>query len=522
MHRFGKKKRVSFSKSIALLILALALLIAPANGISAAPLARNMDLPIGRFYTDANGQSGAGDTGYAVVDEYWRSSPSPNKSKFFSEFQRLNGVSGVGYPASRPFVWDNFNSQVMQKGVFQWRPEVGRVYFINVFDEMSKRGMDQRLYKELQVPYPLDWSSDAGLPWDQVVARHIALLDNFPKLRAQYFSIANPLDLYGLPVSNVVDFGPFYAVRLQRAVFQQYKIDTSYAHVGDVVVANGGDVAKLMGLIPADAAQPHGTPVWSDRIMVYDPNPSKTVGNSFRIWGDANVASGKVNWEIRATNGTMLKTGSFRTVFGGDWARFNTIIDMSGVPAQSDHSVVLRLYDGGSSSSAPQGIVEMKLTYNEVEQFKCSSSPDKTMTCTASGAGVTITIPWQGFNVKVQSLPLGSMPSSGNDNYTPFRQVINFVITNAQSGATLRNFSPPISFQVAYTKDDFMRAAQDNKQLVLGFWDPDLDQRWVSFDSSDYLQHPNNGYNLQGGPDGGIGNITAGTLGDPRYAWGDN
>ena len=201
---------------------------------------------------------GEGGTGFAVLDEYWYSwgEPPPAHVRFFAEFQRLGGVGGVGYPASRPFELDRFVVQAMQKGVLQWRPEAERAFFLNVFDEQHLRGLDERLYAELQVPRMADWSGDAGRPWGAVVARHLAVLDGYPRLRAQYNSVANPLDLYGLPMSPVVDFGPFSAVRLQRAVLQQYKVATPYARPGDVLVVNGGDVAKDYGLVPGWAMEP--------------------------------------------------------------------------------------------------------------------------------------------------------------------------------------------------------------------------------------------------------------------------
>jgi hypothetical protein len=54
----------------------------------------------------------------------------------------------------------------------------------------------------------------------------------------------------------VIDFGPFYSVRLRPAVFQRYKVATLYASLGDVLVVNGGDVADDYGLMPDLAMAP--------------------------------------------------------------------------------------------------------------------------------------------------------------------------------------------------------------------------------------------------------------------------
>ncbi|HEX2172833.1 MAG TPA: hypothetical protein VHL09_10365, partial [Dehalococcoidia bacterium] len=134
----------------------------------------DFDIPNGHFYTQASGQTqtstvAASYLGYAVEDDA--------TAQFWSEFRRLGGVPGVGYPVSQRFVWNGFVSQAFQKGVFQWRPEVGQVYFVNVFDQMSEAGLDTFLLTVRQVPGIADWSSDTGRPFDEVIAAHQALLD---------------------------------------------------------------------------------------------------------------------------------------------------------------------------------------------------------------------------------------------------------------------------------------------------------------------------------------------------------
>jgi len=51
---------------------------------------------------------------------------------------------------------------------------------------MHDAGLDPWLMTVRQTPPPSDWSSDAGLPWDQVVARHMALLDQNAAIKAAY------------------------------------------------------------------------------------------------------------------------------------------------------------------------------------------------------------------------------------------------------------------------------------------------------------------------------------------------
>ena len=211
----------------------------------------DFDVSGGHFYSQAAG--GDGSVGYVVVDDA--------NANLWSEFKRLGGVAGVGYPVSQRFVWDGFVVQAMQKGIFQWRPDVSQVYFVNVFDQLSTAGKDDWLISVRSTPRTLDSTFDANKSWDQIVAARLALLDGNPSIKAQYNGVANPMVLYGLPTSHVVDNGNHLAIRLQRALIQQWKVDVPWAKAGQVTVANGGDVGKEAGLFPLGAT----TPVPPDR-----------------------------------------------------------------------------------------------------------------------------------------------------------------------------------------------------------------------------------------------------------------
>ena len=47
-----------------------------------------------------------------------------------------------------------------------------------------------------------------------------------------------------------------YALRTQRAVFQQWKETVPWAAQGEVTIANGGDIAKELGWLPANVLVP--------------------------------------------------------------------------------------------------------------------------------------------------------------------------------------------------------------------------------------------------------------------------
>jgi S1-C subfamily serine protease len=227
----------------------LAALLAFAFRSAPAAQAQALDFPIsdGWFFTQ-----GATDTqdpldGFAVVDD--------GQARFWSAFQENGGVAGVGYPISRRFSWDGFTTQVMQKAVFQWRPESGSTAFINVFDDLSRRGHDAAL-AALLVPETESFADEATLGFNEIVQKRIALLEVEPQLLATYRSVPDPLLSYGLPTSRVRQYEGLRSIRLQRAVLQLWTSDFPWARAGTVTVANGGDLAKQVGMFAGAPLRP--------------------------------------------------------------------------------------------------------------------------------------------------------------------------------------------------------------------------------------------------------------------------
>ncbi len=258
-------------KVAVLLVAAVALALLAGLPLAAgAQSALDYDIPGGHFFTQTNGQpQGTSPTGFSVTNS--------GGVPFWDEFQRQGGVARIGYPMSRRFVWDGFVTQVFQKAVFQWQPQAGRVFFINVFDQMSLAGKDGWLEASKSTPRPLDGATfDAGKSWDQIVAGRLALLDANPAIKAVYFSASNPMDLYGLPTSRVTDNGNHYAIRLQRAVIQQWKVDVPWARAGQATIANGGDVAVQAGMFASDIVTPEYPPGMTPPTPTATPLPTAT------------------------------------------------------------------------------------------------------------------------------------------------------------------------------------------------------------------------------------------------------
>lgn len=229
----------------------------------AAPL--DYDVAGGHFYAQANGQGGTGGIGYQISNA--------DGIPFWTDFQRRGGVGVLGYPVSHRFEWRGTVVQALQKAVLQWQPDAQQVAYVNVFDELGAAGKDDWLQKERATPKSAWLPNEASLSWNDVVRVRQALLDPVPAIKARYFSVPDPLWLYGLPASLVEDTGPAYVVRLQRAVMQQWKINTPWAQAGEVTVANGGDVAQYTttaALAPLCAARKYIT-------IQTGPSPPKAV-----------------------------------------------------------------------------------------------------------------------------------------------------------------------------------------------------------------------------------------------------
>ncbi|MDA8217239.1 MAG: hypothetical protein M0Z94_06425 [Dehalococcoidales bacterium] len=323
------------------LLLAGAIVVAllagtPLYGLAqAAPL--DYDIPNGHFFTQTNGQpAGTSPAGYSVTNA--------DGVKFWDEFRRLGGVNVVGYPMSRRFDWDGFVTQVFQKAVFQWRPQEGKVYFVNVFDKLHDTGYDAWLSTAMSTPNPLDGATfDAGKSWDQVVAGRLALLDANPAIKAMYYSVPDPMTLFGLPTSTVVDNGNHYAIRLQRAVIQQWKVDVPWAKAGQATIANGGDVAVQAGTFSSSILAVDYPPGMATPTPIFTPTPTATPRPAVTY-----SLSGTVHYQNNA--GTQWVEGR---IYNPDGSPRNGVrVKVSGIDGWS----TISRPTGGEMRSDPNGL----------------------------------------------------------------------------------------------------------------------------------------------------------------------
>jgi lipoprotein-anchoring transpeptidase ErfK/SrfK len=224
----------------------LALVLLSANPAFAAPFdGPDWGIYGGHFFTQTG--DGAG-KGFSVIND--------DSARFESEFYRLGGEGHLGYPISERYEKDGLLHQAFQKAVLRWRPETASVEVVSVFNDASAAKYDQALLANYKIPLPLDWTADAKRQWPEVVAAHQAILDSDPVLKGFYFSLSDPVELLGLPMSNVLDTGPVVLLRLEKGFLQRWKQDQPFANAGNVTVGLTGVLAAQMGMVPKEAGTP--------------------------------------------------------------------------------------------------------------------------------------------------------------------------------------------------------------------------------------------------------------------------
>lgn len=239
--------------------------LAPAPG-TAAPASG--PIPNGYYYEETGG--------YRILDTA--------EARFWSEFQRMGGISTLGYPVSRPYVEGGFRYQAFQRGVLQWRPEGNAAVLANTFDWLTTSERDEWL-GSLGIPGPLQDQGNGNfnaalqerLTWltNDAIRQHF--LTN-PTTRQPWPAEA-AIQLYGVPQSRPEQRGPFIVQRFQRIAFQLWTESVpGMPPRGSVVGVLGGDLVKQSGILPAAAVTPetvNGSPLPGAPVPA-TPTPAPT------------------------------------------------------------------------------------------------------------------------------------------------------------------------------------------------------------------------------------------------------
>ncbi len=214
------------------------------------PSAGTVDFALsnGWFYKQANGQSGAGDRGFAVVDA---GSDGSATIAMWSAYKSFGGPEKLGYPISRRYREqpnDTFYYQAFQKGVIQWDSVSHSARLVNLMDILHDAGLDPQLEQKGYAPWQAD---SAGGDLAQARAERLSWLndDNYLDLAEAYLSTPDYETLMGLPAARPRTYGTTRVLRLQRAVLASY-------NYGPVTMASIGDDAKSLGYIGGDAVEP--------------------------------------------------------------------------------------------------------------------------------------------------------------------------------------------------------------------------------------------------------------------------
>lgn len=311
------------------------------------------------FFTE----TGQGRGGFNVCDD--------GQARFLSAFNQW-GLQRIGYPISRRYDRDGFVTQAFQKAIMQWRADSNSVVLVNVFDDLHNDGFDARLLTGRQTPNQLPEGWDGTSDWNTIVQKRQALLNARPALKSAYFSVGNPILFFGLPTSDVQDMGNHYAIRSQRAVLQEWKEDVPWARKGQVTIANGGDIAKELGGLPAAALEPE--PGSGGEIP---PTPPPTSGPTGRILLTSNRTSFDDLYIANADGSGLRQLTTFGKAYD---AHFTP--DGNAVVFQHDFDIWRVNVDGS-------GLVNLTNTPEELETFPVVA-PDGLIAYTGIGGGINI------------------------------------------------------------------------------------------------------------------------------------
>jgi hypothetical protein len=202
----------------------------------------------GHFYTQG---SGGAKGGFSLTDD--------GGVPMWSEFNRLGGVDTLGYPISGRFLMAGQIVQLTQKVGLVWHGDVGQVRFLNVFSLLHDAGKDGWLASTKGIPQEVRSPDETGKSWDQIAQKRYQLLDVHQAVKAAYFGIFDPVNMYGLPDSSWLEQPTSSVLRFERVAFQQWKELVPWAAPGQVQMANGGDILKdsgLLGPLPFAAQSP--------------------------------------------------------------------------------------------------------------------------------------------------------------------------------------------------------------------------------------------------------------------------
>lgn len=236
----------------------MALLITPAEAASAPP---DFAVANGHFYSQ--GAAGA-QGGFTITDD--------GGVPMWSEYSRLGGPDELGYPVSGRFLLDGKVVQLTQRAGLVWRQDLHQVRFLDIFSMLHNAGKDGWLLSTKGIPPQASAAAEAGKTWQQISQKRYTLLDAHPAIKAAYFAMKDPVNMYGLPASSWMEQPAVSTLRFDNVVFQQWKQLVPWAAAGAVELANGGDILKESGILGPTPFAVQAAPA-----PVIQPIPTSTI-----------------------------------------------------------------------------------------------------------------------------------------------------------------------------------------------------------------------------------------------------
>ena len=156
------------AKLVLLVVLLVAASAVHATQLEVGPADHPVEM--GHFYS----QTGIGlGTGFEILDERRL---GIRMEFFWSEFDRLGGVSTFGYPTSRVFRWATLNwAQLTQKSLLYWDRFEDRLKQANLYEILESAGLDDFLESQ-GVPRPI--VDDGANTYEEAVEIRLGWLDN--------------------------------------------------------------------------------------------------------------------------------------------------------------------------------------------------------------------------------------------------------------------------------------------------------------------------------------------------------
>ena len=210
----------------------------------------------GCLYTITGGDTVDTTDGFSVRDT--------DTINWYTCVQTLN-LQDVGYPIAQPFEFQGFQILALQKAMLQYRPDYAHTGPCSQFAYLNTMDLLANTYGVNLggVPTHAVWPQDAGASWAQIVANHLALLDQNPVIKAKFLEKPNWLQLYGLPIayeSQTIDGNPEGAqvLRAQRAVWRIFNVPAPGTTQGVPHLLNVPDMIKQLDgvIIPTSAKTP--------------------------------------------------------------------------------------------------------------------------------------------------------------------------------------------------------------------------------------------------------------------------